>query len=164
LSDPFVRYPDPRLGKAAPPQPFVDAAMLAIGARLLAAAREVKAYGLAAAHIGEVAPVVAISRNGEGKDYFILYNARVASVAPETTKGEEGSVSLPGIRLEIERPGWVTVDFMDESGTQKSTRFDGFAARVALHEIEQTQGIFFLDKVSRLKRDMALKKARKQAG
>jgi peptide deformylase len=164
LSDAFVRHPDPRLAKAAPPQPFVDAAMLAVGGRLLAAAREVKAYGLAAAHIGEVAPVVVVSRDGGGQDYFVLYNARVAAVAPETTKGEEGSVSLPGVRLEIERPNWVTVDFMDEAGTQKSTRFDGFAARVALHEIEQTQGIFFLDKVSRLKRDMAMKKARKQAG
>jgi peptide deformylase len=52
---------------------------------------------------------------------------------------------------------------MTTDGRQQTIRLDGFAARVALHEIEQTQGIFFLDKVSRLKRAMAVKKAKKYA-
>ncbi len=51
---------------------------------------------------------------------------------------------------------------MDETGAPQAIRLDGFAARVALHEIEQMQGVFFLDRVSRLKRDMALKKAKKR--
>lgn len=159
-----MRYPDPRLSAKAPPKPYVDDAMIAVGRRLVEAAQGDKAYGLAGAHIGEVAPVVVISADGEGRDYLTLYNPRVASVSPETATGEEGSVSMPGIRVEVERPVWAHIDFMDESGAQRSTKFDGFAARVALHEIEQSQGIFFLDKVSRLKRDMALKKARKRAG
>jgi peptide deformylase len=53
---------------------------------------------------------------------------------------------------------------MDAAGMTAQRRFEGFAARVALHEIDQMQGIFFLDRVSRLKRDMALKKARKATG
>jgi peptide deformylase len=73
-------------------------------------------------------------------------------------------VSLPGVRVEIERPVWAVIAFMTTAGRQQTIRLDGFAARVALHEIEQTQGIFFLDKVSRLKRDMAVKKAKKYAG
>ena len=73
-------------------------------------------------------------------------------------------MSLPGVRVEIVRPVWAVIEFMDADGRQQTTRFEGFTARVALHEIDQTQGIFFLDRVSRLKRDIALRKAKKLAG
>ena len=142
----------------------VDDALRATGDRLLAAAHEAKAYGLAAAHIGEVAPVVVISPAVEPRDYTLLFNPRIVTVAHETAKGEEGSVSLPDVRVEVVRPVWAEIAFMDRNGVALTRRFDGFAARVALHEIEQMQGIFFLDRVSRLKREMALKKARKLAG
>jgi peptide deformylase len=96
--------------------------------------------------------------------YQLLYNPRIVAVADETASGEEGSVSLPGIRVEVERPIWAEISFMDEAGQPGTRRFDGFAARVALHEIEQMQGIFFLERVSRLKRERALKRAKKLAG
>ncbi len=138
--------------------------MRATGARLLEAARAYQAYGLAAAHLGEIAPVVVIGNVGEPREYKLLFNPRIVAVAAETEKGEEGSVSLPGVRIEVERPLWVEVDYMDELGMRQVGRFTGFLGRVAMHEIEQMQGTFFLDKVSRLKRDMAMKKVRKQAG
>jgi peptide deformylase len=94
----------------------------------------------------------------------LLFNPRILAVADEVAKGEEGSVSLPGVRVEILRPVWSEIAFMDDAGTERTERFDGFLARVALHEIEQMQGIFFLERVSRLKREMALKKARKFTG
>jgi peptide deformylase len=142
----------------------VDDQLRAVGDRLFAAAQEAKAYGLAAAHIGEIAPVVVISPDVEPRQYTLLFNPRIVAVAAETEWGEEGSVSLPGIRVQIERPIWAEISFMDRNGAAQSTQFQGFAARVALHEIEQMQGVFFLDRVSRLKREMALKKARKLAG
>jgi peptide deformylase len=92
--------------------------MIEVGRRLIEAARGEKAYGLAAAHIGEVAPVVVISASGDASDYLVLYNPRVGSFAPETLKGEEASVSLPGVRVEVERPVWVEIDFMDATGVQ----------------------------------------------
>jgi peptide deformylase len=138
--------------------------MRAVGQQLLAAAGEAKAYGLAAAHLGEIAPIVVISEDGVPGNYLLLFNPVVTGVATETEKGEEGSVSLPGIRLEIDRPIWAEITAMNETGATQTYHFDRFAARVALHEIEQTQGIFFLDRVSRLKREMALKKAKKLAG
>jgi peptide deformylase len=115
-------------------------------------------------HIGEVAPVVVISGEQEPRQYLTLYNPEIVALAKETAKGEEGSVSLPGIRVEIDRPVWAEVAFLDADGTPRRQRFDGFLARVAIHEIEQMQGIFFLDRLSRLKRDMLLKKAKKLAG
>lgn len=142
----------------------VDDVLRDIGGRLLTAAREASAYGLAAAHIGEVAPVVVVSGQGEPRAYQLLYNPRIIAVSGETAIGEEGSVSLPGLRVQIERPVWAEIAFMDERGSCLESRFEGFAARVAIHEIEQMRGIFFLERVSRLKREMALKKARKLVG
>ena len=114
-------------------------------------------------HLGDVAPVVVISDQGAAQRR-LLFNPRVLAVADMQEKGEEGSVSLPGVRVEISRPVWADIAFMDAAGAPAQQRVEGFAARVALHEIEQMQGIFFLDRVSRLKRDMALKKARKATG
>lgn len=131
---------------------------------MLAAAQEAKAYGLAAAHIGEIAPVVVISGETEPRDYRLLFNPRIVATAETLAKGEEGSVSLPGVRVEIDRPVWVEVEFMDADGVPQHLRLEGFAARVAAHEIEQMQGIFFLARISRLKRDMALKRAKKSSG
>lgn len=144
------------------PTAGVDDALRAIGERLLAAAKEAGAYGLAAAHIGEVAPVVVIS--ADAREHRLLFNPRIVGVAAERETGEEGSVSLPGVRVEIGRPVWADVESMDAGGQVHSERFDGFLARVAQHEIEQMQGIYFLDRLSRLKREMVLKKLRKQAG
>ena len=135
--------------------------MRGVGERLLAAAREAKAYGLAAAHIGDVEPVVVISGDPEGRDYLLLFNPTVIAVAAET---EEGSVSLPGVRISVDRPVWAEISYMDAEGKPQNARFERFAARVALHEIEQMNGVFFLSKLSRLKRDMVLKKARKLSG
>lgn len=95
---------------------------------------------------------------------MLLFNPEVTGVAPETEPGEEGSVSLPGVRVTIERPVWAVASYMDGDGTARTARFERFAARVALHEIEQMNGVFFLSKLSRLKREMVLKKAKKQSG
>ena len=131
---------------------------------MLAAAKDAGAYGLAAAHIGEVEPVVVISGDPDGRDYLLLFNPVVTAVATETEPGEEGSVSLPGVRISVDRPIWAEISYMDAEGKPQTARFERFAARVALHEIEQMNGVFFLSKLSRLKRDMVLKKARKLSG
>ena len=114
--------------------------------------------------IGGEVPLIVEQDRDVAQQRRLLFNPRVLAVADLHEKGEEGSVSLPGVRVEIARPVWVDLAFMDAAGTTAQRRFEGFAARVALHEIEQMQGIFFLDRVSRLKRDMALKKARKATG
>lgn len=158
----FVQWPDPRLKAKADLRATVDDELKAIGERLLAAAKAERAYGLAAAHIGEIAPVVVVS--GEGTPPVLLFNPQVIGVSETTRAGEEGSVSAPGVRVDVDRPDWADVRFMDATGATITQRFSGFLGRVVQHEIDQMNGHFFLDRVSRLKRDMALKKARKLAG
>jgi peptide deformylase len=151
----FVLYPHPALRTPAPPLAGVDDALRAIGQRLYQAGVAADAYGLTGAHIGEPGPVIVVRTDGE---YRVLYNPRVAAVAEETADGMEGSVSLPGVEVEIVRPVWAHLAYMDEAGTGHEERFEGFDARVALHEIEQMGGVFFLSTLSRLKRDRALKR------
>ena len=156
--DPFILYPDVRFGAAAEVQP-VDAHLLDVGRRLLAAAEAVRAYGLAAVHIGVVAPVVVISLGDpEVRDYRVLYNPRILSLGAEQANGPEGSVSMPGIEVEISRAVSAEIGFDDETGQGHTISLSGFPARVAQHEIDQVNGVFFLTKLSRLKRDAVLRR------
>lgn len=158
----FVVYPDAALSQCAQPRP-VDDALRATGDRLLQAARGVAAYGLAAAHLGAAEPVVVISVGPDLslRDYRLLFNPKVLRVAEEQEVGTEGSVSLPGVEVAIERPVWAEIAFDDADGVPQCKIYEGFVARVVLHEIEQLNGEFFLSNLSRLKRDAALRKFQK---
>lgn len=130
------------------------------GARLLAAAQQAQAYGLAAGHLGLDAPLVVLSiaTASDQRDYRIWYNPQLIAASPETAMGQEGSVSLPDIEVPVERALWVEVAYDTDAGSRETARLDGFVARVAQHEIDQMNGVFFLSRISRLKRDTALRK------
>ncbi|HWV20188.1 MAG TPA: peptide deformylase [Devosia sp.] len=156
--DPFIFYPDARLNEAASPRP-VDAEMLDTGRRLLAAAEEARAYGLAAVHIGVVAPVAVISLGDPSRrDYRVLYNPRVISTDGPEEAGPEGSVSMPGIEVDVLRAHTAVIGFDDAAGQGQQLALSGFAARVAQHEIDQVNGVFFLARISRLKREAAVRR------
>ncbi|HEV2517095.1 MAG TPA: peptide deformylase [Devosia sp.] len=160
----IVDYPDLRLTRKAEPRP-VDDGLRAIGNRLLEATRAANAYGLAAVHIGALAPVVVISADEDParRDYLVLYNPEIVSTDGPNIPGPEGSVSMPGVEVEITRPYAATIAWDDETGTRQQRRFEGLPARIAQHEIDQVNGVFFLEQLSRLKREMVLKKWKKRS-
>ena len=155
----FIRYPNPLLSQPAILRP-VDEAMLVCGAQLLAAAREVQAYGLAATHIGQLEPVIvaSLATSPSERDYRLFYNPRITAFSPDSVTAAEGSVSMPGIEVPVARASWIELAYDDADGETSSDRFDGFAARIIQHETDQMNGVFFLSRVSRLKRDTALRK------
>lgn len=158
-TSPFILWPDQRLTRSAQARPLDDE-LRAIGAQLLQAARNAQAYGLAAAHIGPVAPiiVVSVSEDMAARDYRLLFNPRVLVTDGPALPGREGSVSFPGIEVDIVRPLSARIAGEDETGAPLELALTGFPARVALHEIDQVNGVFFLSLLSRLKRDAALKR------
>jgi peptide deformylase len=158
----FVTYPHVALTRKAETRP-VDAAMLAAGETLMAAARSVEAYGLAAAHLGLDQPLVVISVAGAAapREYRLLCNPEIVLASADTNVGPEGSVSLPGIEVPVARATWVEVAYDNADGGRETVRFEDFVARVAQHEIDQMNGVFFLSRVSRIKRDTALRKFEK---
>lgn len=161
--DTVVIYPDACLSARAVVRQ-VDEALRDAGQALLATAERLQAYGLAAAHIGLVEPVVVISLGAvETRDYRILFNPEILALSGDEAAGTEGSVSLPGIEVDVTRASAAEIGFDDADGLRQSLALEGFAARVAQHEIDQVNGIFFLDRLSRLKRDAALRRFRKQA-
>ena len=134
--------------------------MLACGAQLLAAAREVQAYGLASVHLGHLEPIIVASMASSPtqRDYCLFYNPCVTMVSPDIETAAEGSVSMPGIEAPITRAKWIELSYDDADGSSHSARFEGFAARIIQHETDQMNGVFFLSRLSRLKRDTALRK------
>lgn len=158
----FVTYPDPQLSVAAQPRP-VDAAMRGAATQLLAAAQEVQAYGLAAAHLGVIEPLIVVSfaTDQTQRDYRVLYNPVITKLSDDTVTDAEGSVSMPGIQVPIARATSIELTYDDVDGIQHSERFEAFVARVIQHELDQMNGVFFLTRLSRLKRDTAIRKFEK---
>ncbi len=159
----IVLYPAPLFAQAATTRP-VDEALQSIGTRLLSTAQYHRAYGLAATHIGHAEPVVVVSFGPlQGRDYRVLFNPEILRSSAETEPGAEGSVSLPGIEVDIVRARSIVLAYDDAEGARHEISLSGFPARVAQHEIDQMNGVFFLDRLSRLKRDAALRRYRKLA-
>lgn len=114
-------------------------------------------------HIGAVAPVAVISLSDDEakRDYLVIYNPEILSLSGESVEGREGSVSMSGLQVPVPRPSKARIAYDDETGARHELDLEGLPARIAQHEIDQVNGVFFLEHISRLKRDMAIKRWKK---
>ena len=120
--------------------------------------------GLAAPQIGvaERVLVVDLRREDEPEARVALVNPRVVWTSEETDKQSEGCLSIPGIEEVVERPWAVRVEGFDPDGKEVSIEADELFSRALQHEIDHLDGVLFFDRVSPLKRRMAMKKWKKQ--
>jgi peptide deformylase len=118
------------------------------------------AIGLAACHIGVLQRLVAI-RLADDALMRLYVNPEITWTSPETTVEREGSVSMPGITEEVERPARIGLKWRTLAGEAKEGEAEGFLAVVLQHEIDQLDGIFWLDRLSRLKRERAIRRYEK---
>ncbi len=154
---PLVLYPDPRLRLPAPPVTAFDEALRAFAGDLLDTLRSVSALGLTGPHVG--APVrLTIIRAGLDFAPRTYVNPELVWASPETARHREGSVSMPGVDEEVERPARVRVRWHDLDGTVHEAEEEGFAAACLQHEIDQLDGLFWIERLSRLKRERVLKR------
>ncbi|GJD36632.1 peptide deformylase [Methylobacterium aerolatum] len=153
----LVLYPDPRLSlPAAPVETFgPDLAALAEDVRDTLIA--VSALGLTACHLGILRRVVVARLRPEDAPK-VYVNPEIVAASPETAAHDEGSVSMPGVRETILRPARVTLRYADLGGAPHEETAEGFAAAILQHEIDQLDGIFWIDRLSRLKRDRLRKR------
>ena len=105
--------------------------------------------------------VISLAEDAAKRDYLVLYNPEILALAGEPAEGPEGSVSMPGLQVPVMRPARARIAYDDESGTRQERELEGLPARIAQHEIDQVNGVFFLERLSRLKRDMAVKRWKK---
>ena len=149
---PLLLFPDPLLRRPALPIVEFDQHAASLADDLRDTLASVAAIGLTACHIGVLRRVVVI-RMAPGEPARTYLNPGILWSSRETQKHEEGSVSMPGIRETIERPARVRVGYQDSAGTAAEEDASGFAAAVLQHGIDQLDGIFWIDRLSRLKRE-----------
>lgn len=106
--------------------------------------------------------MISIAADPTKRDYLVLYNPDIVWLGEAMEEGPEGSVSMPGLEAAVRRSTTARIAYDDETGTRQELELDGLPARIAQHEIDQVNGTFFLDRLSRLKRDMAIKRWKKQ--
>ncbi|WP_043624854.1 peptide deformylase [Ensifer sp. ZNC0028] len=157
---PIVRFPNPLLTRKAETITRFDPALEALAADLLDTMRAAPGVGITAPHIGilERVTVIELDRDSGAR---IFVNPEIIWHSDEKAPHTEGSVSMPGILEEVERPKTVRVRYQTLRGETIEEEADGFMAICLQHEIDQLDGIFWTQRLSRLKRDRAIKKFEK---
>jgi len=92
----------------------------------------------------------------------VFINPEILSSSEETSIYEEGCLSIPEFTAEIERPASTRVSYIDEEGKSQEKTLEGIWSTLVQHEIDHLNGVLFIDYLSRLKRDMVVKKFTKQ--
>ena len=116
--------------------------------------------GLAAVQVGILKRliVIDISKEDEKKNPIFLINPKITFRSKNTSIYEEGCLSLPGYFAEIERPSECHLDYVNYDGKKKELKADGLLATCIQHEVDHLDGILFVDYLSKIKKDMILKK------
>jgi len=92
---------------------------------------------------------------------FALFNPRIIEASTEMILDQEGCLSYPGLFLTVKRPSWVVAEYQNSRGDIIEAKFEGYLAKCFQHELDHLDGICFVDKVSQMKLNLAMKKLRK---
>ncbi|TQF30840.1 peptide deformylase [Bradyrhizobium sp. UNPA324] len=159
---PILRYPDRRLASPAHPVTAFDHGLRELAADLLETMRAAPGIGITAPHIGVPLRVVVLEL--DAKDGPLTYvNPVIEWASPEMILHREGSVSMPGVNDEVQRHARVRISYSDLDGNMQSEESEGLCAVCHQHEIDQLDGIFWIQRLSRLKRERLVKKYEKMA-
>jgi peptide deformylase len=161
----IIILPDKRLRQKSEPVKAVDAALRALVDDMLETMYKAPGVGLAAIQVGVPKRVVTIdtAKKDEPKSPQVFINPEVVWSSEEKNTYEEGCLSIPEYYEEVERPSEVKVRFMDLDGKSREIAANGLLATVLQHEIDHTNGVLFIDHISKLKRDRVIKKFAKAA-
>ena len=120
--------------------------------------------GLAAIQIGVPKNLVVIDllTKEKKKDPMFFVNPKILKKSSKMSKYEEGCLSIPNLFAEVQRPSECEVEYLDYEGRKKILKASGLLATCIQHEIDHLKGILFIDYLSKLKRDIILKKLSKQ--
>jgi peptide deformylase len=123
---------------------------------------DAEGIGLAAPQVGVSKRVMVVDVREKDSSPFALVNPRLVEADAKREKAEEGCLSIPGISAPVERPANVVVEGLDRDGHPVRIEAAGLLARCLQHEIDHLDGVLFIDRVSPLRRDMLLKRYRRQ--
>jgi peptide deformylase len=158
----LLRFPDPRLKATAAAVDPLDPALPALIDDLFAAMRAAPGVGMTACHAGILKRIVVIDLDGTDPQHVL--NPEIIWSSEDTHSFTEGSVCMPGALDTITRPARIRLRYqVAGADSWLETDMDGFLSTVMQHEIDQLNGVFFLDRLSRLKRDRLIAKWNKSS-
>ncbi|MBR0781462.1 peptide deformylase [Bradyrhizobium iriomotense] len=159
---PIVRYPDRRLAMPARPVTAFDDGLRELAADLLDTMRAAPGIGITAPHVGVPLRVVVLEL--DAKDGARTYvNPEITWASPELIMHREGSVSMPGVNDEVQRHARVRISYQDLDGNLQTEESETLRAVCHQHEIDQLDGMFWIQRLSRLKRERLVKKFEKMS-
>ena len=157
--------PHPVLKQVSKPVAVVDDALRALMDDMLETMYEAPGIGLAAIQVGVPQRVIVmdLARQDEEPQPRYFVNPEILWASEETAPYEEGCLSVPEIYDEVERPARVKIRYLDYQGQTIEEDAEGLYAVCIQHEMDHLNGVLFIDHLSRLKREQAVKKVKKQA-
>lgn len=156
-----VPWPNACLRQIADPVEMVDDTVRALWTDMVAVMEAMPGVGLAAPQLGVSQRLAVVDASAERGQVLYMANPEVLHASAKFEVGEEASPNLPGVSAQIKRPRGVTVQYLDENGETQEKDLVGLWARSLQHQIDHLNGRMYFDNLSKLKRDMLIKKARK---
>jgi peptide deformylase len=153
---------DPVLRQKAEPVGAVDDEVRALIDDMFQTMYFADGVGLAAPQIGIARRIMVVDVHEEGVPPFALVDPVIVEASEEIDRGEEGCLSIPGLRELVDRPAEVVVEGLDREGRPVRIAADGLLARALQHEVDHLDGILFIDHLSPLKRKLLLSRWEKQ--
>lgn len=162
---PIILLPDPVLRRVADPIVTIDDEVRRLADDMLETMYKAPGVGLAAPQVGISRRLIVldVSETDDEKTPFVMINPMIVKRSDKPNVHEEGCLSIPDVRVEIERPAEVTVEFLDREGKRQELAASDLLATCIQHEIDHLDGRLLIDYMSRLKRDMVIRRFKKLA-
>ncbi len=156
-------WPDKRLRMVAEPVGEITDDIRAIWTDMIDTMEAMPGVGLGAPQIGVMLRLAVVDASNERGQAVRMANPEVLHASGQMRVHEEASPNLPGVYAKISRPRAVTVQFVDQFGETREQDFVGLWATSVQHQIDHLNGKMYFDHLSRTKREMLIKRARKMA-
>ncbi len=158
----IIPWPDKRLKTVADPVGEINDDIRAIWDEMIEVMDAMPGYGLAAPQLGVMLRLAVVDCSEERGRAVRLANPEILASSEELYEWEEASPNLPGLAAWVKRPMSVTVAFTDPDGNRLKQDFEELWSISVQHQIDHLNGKMYFDRLSRTKRTMLLKKARKR--
>ena len=177
----IIRVPNPFLKIVAKPVSIINDSILGLLDDMLETMYNANGIGLAATQISEDKRLIVMDCGkvdfNEDDMTEEEYNDKIKDIEPQPikminpqiihsslnlTEREEGCLSIPGYNAQVKRPDTITVNYIDENKNEITLEADGLLATCIQHEVDHLNGVLFIDHISRLKREIILRKAIKE--
>lgn len=160
----ILQWPDKRLRTAAAPVEEITDEIRAIWQDMIDTMDAMPGVGLAAPQIGVMLRLAVVDASSKRDKRIRLANPEILESSAKPNVHEEASPCLPGVSAKITRPRAVSVRYLNEDGVIARGEFVGLEATSVQHQIDHLNGRMYFDNLSKMKRDMLLRRARKLNG